>query len=281
MLGTPRSDRPLVALVGVSKRYGAAARWVLREVTVAVAAGTLVELRGANGSGKSTLLRLLAGATVPTRGRRRAVAAVGYAPDALLPPPPFSAAEFLHHHARIRGLDSAGGAREARAVAEQLGFADLLDDRLSALSQGTLQKVVVTQALLGEPSLLLLDEPFDGLDSDAKRALAEVLRERVAAGSGVAYSVHGTAPEGLRPDHDWRLSAARLSTERTRQDSAALADLPGVLAVCGEEDSVIVRVERVYGDRVLAELLRRGWHIESVAQSGGALRIDARSGLSP
>ena len=80
---------PVVALRGASKRY----RWdgplVLRDVSVEVAAGALVKVRGVNGSGKSTLLRLLAGATVPTRGRRVAARsiAVGYSPERLAPPP--------------------------------------------------------------------------------------------------------------------------------------------------------------------------------------------------
>ena len=63
-------ERSVVELVGASKRYGWDGPWVLRDVAVAAPAATLIEVRGPNGAGKSTLLRLLAGATVPTRGRR-------------------------------------------------------------------------------------------------------------------------------------------------------------------------------------------------------------------
>src|SRR5579872_7518562 len=87
---------PLVELRGVSARYGWDGPWVLREVATHITPGTLVKVRGPNGSGKSTLLRLLAGATVPSRGRRLTARSVtvGYAPERLAPPPPFSAAEY-------------------------------------------------------------------------------------------------------------------------------------------------------------------------------------------
>jgi ABC-type Mn2+/Zn2+ transport system ATPase subunit len=74
-----------VELRGVSKRYGVRRPWVLREVSLAVNGGTIVELAGVNGAGKSTLLRILAGATLPTAGRRHAALglALGYMPERL------------------------------------------------------------------------------------------------------------------------------------------------------------------------------------------------------
>src|SRR5579862_7351077 len=100
------ADTAVVGLRAADKRYGWSGPWILRDVEVTVARGTLIDVRGANGSGKSTLLRLLAGATVPTRGRRFAAPGitVGYTPERLAPAPPFSAAAFLRHHARLRGL---------------------------------------------------------------------------------------------------------------------------------------------------------------------------------
>ena len=148
-------DDAVVGLRGAGKRYRWGGPWVLRDVDVALEPGRIVEVRGSNGSGKSTLLRLLAGATMPSRGERVAAAGVtvGYGPERLAPPPPFSVAAYLRRHARLRGLDRAEGERRAGALVERLGLGALTAERLEALSKGSLQKVVLVQALLGEPRL--------------------------------------------------------------------------------------------------------------------------------
>jgi ABC-type multidrug transport system ATPase subunit len=196
----------VVELLGVSARYSWDGPWVLRDVDVRVAACSLVRLRGPNGSGKSTLLRLLAGATLPTRGRRttaRALA-VGYAPDHLAPPPPFSASDFLRHHARLRGCSRSDGEIRVRALADRLAATGLLSERLHALSSGSLRKVVLIQALLGNPRLLVLDEPFNGLDRAAQDELVEILDERRAAGAAIVLSDH-RAIDAPIADVTWQL----------------------------------------------------------------------------
>jgi RecA/RadA recombinase len=144
-------DDAVVGLRGAGKRYRWGGPWVLRDVDVAVASGRIVEVRGSNGSGKSTLLRLLAGATVPSRGERVAAGGVtvGYGPERLAPPPPFSVSAYLRRHAGLRGLDRAEGERRTGALVERLGLGALMAERLDALSKGSLQKVVLVQALLG------------------------------------------------------------------------------------------------------------------------------------
>src|SRR3954471_5773104 len=110
----------VTSLTDVAKRYRWDGPWVLAGVDVEAHAGAVIEVRGVNGAGKSTLLRLLAGASLPSRGRREAAAAitVGYAPERLAPPP-FTAGEYLGHHARIRRTPAHG----TDAVVERLGFA--------------------------------------------------------------------------------------------------------------------------------------------------------------
>src|SRR3954470_4812346 len=99
----------LTSLTHVAKRYRLDRPWVLRDVDVEVQPGAVVEVRGVNGAGKSTLLRLLAGASLPSRGRRECAPglAVGYAPERLAPPP-FTAAEYLRLHLRIRATPGYG-----------------------------------------------------------------------------------------------------------------------------------------------------------------------------
>ena len=254
---------PVVALRDAAKRYGLGGPWVLDAVDVEVEPGSVVEVRGANGAGKSTLLRLLAGASLPSRGARLAAPglAVGYAPDAL-EPPPLSGASYLRHHQRLRaarGADPEAVAAEVATLAERLEFTGLLAEPMPALSKGSLRKVVLIQSLLGEPRLLILDEPFEGLDAEAQGTLRAILDERSSAGAAIAYSDH--RPGGERPGADavWTLRDAAVSR--------AAAE-PG--------ERTRLRVAPAAVDRALGELLGDGWHIERVApEAGGEVAIEA------
>jgi ABC-type multidrug transport system ATPase subunit len=263
---------PLVELRGVSARYGWGAPWVLRNIDARVAAGTLLKVRGPNGSGKSTLLRLLAGATVPTRGRRleARTIAVGYAPERLSAPPPFSAAEYLRQQRRLRPRARADGERTIAELADRLALTSLLGERLDALSRGSLQKVVLIQALLGAPDVLILDEPFNGLDLEAQDAVAAILAERRSAGSAVVWSDHRALDASPVADVVWHVGGAQVHVHAATTAEAVL-----------ERDDADSRVSLVVvageSDQTLVALVEEGWHIESVSSTlaGGAVRVEA------
>ena len=269
----PAPAPPLVELRGVSARYGWDGPWVLRNVAAHVTPGTVVKVRGPNGSGKSTLLRLLAGATLPSRGRRVAAGSVtvGYAPERLAPPPPFSAAEYLRHHSRLRGHARAEGERTVARLADRLALTQLLPERLDALSRGSLQKVVLVQALLGAPDLLVLDEPFNGLDLDAQRALILILGERRAAGSAVVLSDHGALDAPPIGDVTWQMRDGAVHPHARGRSS-------GVLERHGDEKHTRLLVARGESDRILVSLVHDGWHIEGVSTAPGddAVHVEAR-----
>jgi ABC-2 type transport system ATP-binding protein len=259
----------LIALRGAAKRYRIGGPWVLADVDLAVAPGTVAAANGPNGSGKSTLLRILAGASSPTRGARLAGPRlrVGYAPDGLAPPPPIPARAYLRHHVRVRaarGADAAALTAEVAASVERLDAAGLLDERLPALSKGSLQKIVLIQALLGAPSLLVLDEPFAGLDAKAQGALTELLAERRDGGAAIVVSDH--RPDGPRVDADavWRVGGGQVE----------------VGAVADQEAGIdLLRVPAADVDATLRDLLGRGRHILRVApRPDGTVTIEARPG---
>ena len=208
MLVDHGGDGALVRLTAAAKRYTWNSPWVLRDLDLAVSRGRLVEVRGANGSGKSTLLRMVAGATQPTRGRRVAAAGldVGYGPERLAPAPPFPASAYLAHHTRLRRLPGPVGEARAAALAARLGVGEFLGEPLRTLSKGSLQKIVIIQALLGEPALVVLDEPFAGLDAAASVALADLLGEVTASGSTVLFSDHRERDVRPRADLVWSVS---------------------------------------------------------------------------
>ena len=130
---------------------------------------------GANGAGKSTLLRILAGLDAPDGGTVEVDGRVGYAPqdggliDQLRP------AEHFVLFGRGRGLSRERAIQDGRRLAEQLGWDALAAPVAGELSGGTRQKLNVVLAALGEPDVLLLDEPYQGLDLDSVQRFWELL----------------------------------------------------------------------------------------------------------
>ena len=175
------------AFRGVHRRFGRLR--VLVDAAGAVESGGVLAVRGANGSGKSTLLRCLAGLLRPDRGeiearedgralgiedRRRRV---GYlAPDVAFYDE-LTGAENLELYARLRGVDRACGP----ALLERLGLAP--HRAWHAMSSGMRQRLRWSFALLHEPALLLLDEPFQNLDAAGEQAARALLAERLEAGA--------------------------------------------------------------------------------------------------
>jgi ABC-type multidrug transport system ATPase subunit len=241
----------LVRCAGVAKRYGPARPWVLRDVNAEVMAGSIVHLDGPNGSGKSTLLRVLAGVSPPSRGERGAEdgCRVGFVPEAGKAPRAMPAGRYLRAHA---GAD-------VEALAQTLGCAGFLSQPMDSLSKGTLRKMMLIGALGGAPSLLVLDEPFGGLDADAQEVLAGLLAERAAAGAAVVFSDHREGGARLAADRRWLVVEGGLLDEPPRPVEQRRRRVPA-------EES----------DAELARLLAAGKHVRSVRTlASGEVEIEA------
>lgn len=201
------SPPPALAVAGLRKRLGAAV--VLRDLTFGVAPGELVGLVGPNGAGKSTTLRVLAGLSPADEGRVRLL---GFEPGVearrevgILPDPPllFDSAtprEHVRLSGRLHGLSTDVAAARADDLIALLGLGDDAERPAAECSAGTRRKTGIAMALAHAPRLLLLDEPFEGLDVPASRALRDVLG-RLAAGGGAALVATQRLPEVERTCH--------------------------------------------------------------------------------
>ena len=159
---------------------------VLRGLDLTLRRGEFVALTGPNGSGKSTLLRLLAGLSRPDGGSihiggwqvpaelAALRAQIGYVGHETLLYDQLSATENLRFCARLYGLAEAE--KRIPALLERVGLARRAQDRVRNYSRGMQQRLAIARALLHDPAVLLLDEPFDGLDAAATEALAQLLR---------------------------------------------------------------------------------------------------------
>jgi ABC-2 type transport system ATP-binding protein len=183
--------------VGLSKRFGAIA--ALDGVSLAVPRGRMLGFLGPNGAGKTTAMRALFGLVAPDAGDLRwdgrpigltERVRFGYMPEERGLYPRMALGEQLAYFGALHGLGSGAARAAADDWLERLGLRDRAGERLEALSHGNQQRAQLAAALVHAPELLVLDEPFAGLDPLAVRTLAEVLRGEAARGAAVLFSSH-------------------------------------------------------------------------------------------
>jgi ABC-type multidrug transport system ATPase subunit len=172
-------------------RYGRRGDWTLQAVNASVHPGETVVVQGRNGAGKSTLLQLAVGVLRPVRGRvHDRPSVLGWVPERFPADQPFTAGQYLTRMAALRGLTGHAAARTVGDWVDRLGLGAHRDTRLAELSKGTAQKVGLAQALLVTPGLLVLDEPWEGLDATAREMVPAIVAEVVSAGGAVLVSDH-------------------------------------------------------------------------------------------
>ncbi|MCT9819646.1 ATP-binding cassette domain-containing protein [Microbacterium sp. W1N] len=187
----------MLELSRITKSYGA--RRVLDDVGFTVADGRVTGFVGGNGAGKTTTMRIvlgvlardagtvtLGGAAVTAADRRR----FGYMPEERGLYPKMKVLEHIVYLARLHGFSKTDATTRATALLEELGLGERLDDHVETLSLGNQQRAQIAAALVHEPRILILDEPFSGLDPIAVDVVAGVLQARAAQGVGVLFSSH-------------------------------------------------------------------------------------------
>jgi ABC-2 type transport system ATP-binding protein len=182
---------------GITQAYGD--RQVLDGVDLDVPAGRVIGLLGPNGAGKTTLMRILFGVLAPDSGTvtwgdrpandddRRSW---GYMPQERGLYRDMRVLDQLTWIARLHGLDRATGAANARDLLGRLGLADRERDKVMDLSGGMAQRVQLAAAMVHRPDLLVLDEPFAGLDPSAVEFLSTVITDHVRDGGNLLFSSH-------------------------------------------------------------------------------------------
>jgi sodium transport system ATP-binding protein len=189
----------------VWKRAPARTVDAVRDVSLAAADGCITGLLGPNGAGKTTTLRMLAGLIVPDAGRiavdgidvlrtpRAALARLGVLSDARGLYPRLSARENIVYYAALHGMAPDAAQARAETLARLLDLTPLLDRRTEGFSQGERMKTALARALVHDPPNIVLDEPTNGLDVLATRALREALRRLASPEGGakcIVFSTH-------------------------------------------------------------------------------------------
>jgi ABC-type multidrug transport system ATPase subunit len=236
-------------------RYARRAPWTLQAVDLTVNPGDTVVILGRNGAGKSTLLQLAAGVLRPVRGAvRDRPRIIGWVPERFPVEQPFTAGQYLLRMASLRGLR---GTAEVDRWVERLLLTDHVGTRLSDLSKGTAQKVGLAQALLVRPDLLILDEPWEGLDSVARTLVPEIVGEITGGGGAVLVSDHRGEIAGLPEAIRWTVADGTVHSAETRDSDQVIVE---------------VAVRRTDADDTVARLRADGHHVLGVrTQPSGRL----------
>lgn len=291
-----------VSLKGVKKRYGAFT--AVDDLSFEVAKGEIYGFLGPNGAGKTTTLRMMLDIIQPTSGsvsilgsnsaisvRRR----IGYLPEERGLYRKMKAADSIAYFAQLRGLSGKDARTRAHELLERFGLEKFARSKNEALSKGMAQKVQLLATIAHEPELLILDEPFSGLDPINQQTLEELIRDQRAGGRTIIFSTHVMQHAerlcdrflilaGGRKRFEGTLAQARASfAQRLHVRSAApisaLRALPGVVSVRVEEaqsdtDATVYEVELADGvdlQTFLKTLVSAGVPVTRFEQAGVTL----------
>ena len=249
----------MIEAIGVSKFYGPFA--AARDVTFSVGEGELVAFLGPNGAGKSTTMKMLTGYIAASEGEARIAGhnmmedriegsrLLGYLPENGPLYPEMTPASMLDFFAEARGMTKAKKKDRIEAVVEICDLSTVMYKPISKLSKGFKQRVGMSQALLHEPDVLIMDEPSSGLDPLVQREFQTMMREVASDGRTVFLSSHTLsevqrvadrvgvirhgqliAVEGVADLRSKAIRTVNLFFDET-VDGAALENLPGVREV--------------------------------------------------
>ena len=266
----------------LTRRFGT--NTAVNNVSFVVPAGYMTGFVGANGAGKTTTMRMIMGVLAahggevlldgePLTALQRA--SFGYMPEerGLYPKQPIiDQLVYLGQLHRMSARDARAGALE---LLERFGLADRSKDKLEALSLGNQQRVQIAASLLHRPTVLILDEPFSGLDPLAVDAMVELLRERTAEGVPVLFSSHqldlvDRLCDSLVVLQKGEVVAAGSGTELRAQavqrhrltaapDAGWIRDEPGVNVIDVEGSSAVLEIhDAATAQRLLAKAMARG-----------------------
>jgi ABC-2 type transport system ATP-binding protein len=187
----------MVELDRISKSYES--KVAVEDLSFRIEAGEMFGLLGPNGAGKTSTIRMMIGITMPDSGtvslfqepfRRKSLARVGYLPEERGLYKKMKVLDQLVLLGQLHGLDKGTATSRAKTWSERLQIADSLDKRTEELSKGMQQKIQFIATLLHEPGLIIMDEPFSGLDPVNATLLQDTLLELRGAGRAILFSTH-------------------------------------------------------------------------------------------
>ena len=188
----------IVSIEKVTRSFGSLT--AVGDLSLSLGRGEIMGFLGTNGAGKTTTIKMLTGLLKPTAGTVRVLGGdpsdpmtrqrLGYMPETAYYYPYLNARELLAFYGGICGLDARTIRERGERLLERVGLAEAAKRPLKTYSKGMLQRAGIAQALLADPDLLILDEPFTGLDPLARIQFRELMRELRDEGKSIFFSSH-------------------------------------------------------------------------------------------
>lgn len=219
-----------LVLEEVTKRYGAFT--AVDGLSFAARAGSILGFLGPNGAGKTTSLRMALGLVAPTSGRIEVLGSadaaavrsrIGFLPEERGLYRRMTPIEVIAFLASLKGVPTGEGRRRAIRMLEEQGLGEAMRRQIRSLSKGMAQKVQLLSALVHEPDLVVLDEPFSGLDPVNQQALERLIRDLAGRGATVIFSTHVMQHAERLCDHVVLLAAGKKVFDGPVDDARAAA----------------------------------------------------------
>jgi ABC-2 type transport system ATP-binding protein len=281
-----------LSLDNVSKRYGDFQ--AVRDLSFSARTGQILGFLGPNGAGKTSTLRMVLGLVTPTAGTisvlgaddaRKVRSKIGFLPEERGLYRRMTPIDAIVFFAGLKGVPSAVARKRAIALLEAQGLGEAMRRPIKSLSKGMAQKVQLLSALAHEPELVLLDEPFSGLDPVNQQSLEAMIRGLADRGATVVFSTHVMQHAERLCDHvvllargkkafDGSVAQARAAAPRRlvlegALDEAAAAALPGVAAI-----ETVETLEG--GERRITATLAQGAEAQGALKAAFARDLDLR-----
>ena len=263
-----------IRLEQVTKTFGS--KVAVRDLDMAVSRGGVVGLIGPNGAGKTTTIRMIMSILFPDRGRITVLGCpsaleakdrIGYLPEERGVYRRMKVGAFLRYIARLKGRVGPGIDAEVRGWLERVELADVERKRCEELSKGMQQKVQFIASVIHEPELVILDEPFSGLDPVNMRLLRVLVREQQTRGATVIFSTHVMVQAEQLCDHILMIHDGR----KVLDDS--------LVAIRAKHDPRAILVEPLDPFADVGPLRALG-EVESIAKADGAYEVRLREGVN-
>ena len=240
----------MIRLEHVTKLYGSVIG--VNDISLSLPQGAY-GLLGPNGSGKSTLLNLITGQLRPTLGTVRALDCrpwnntdlfrrIGVCPEQQVVYPNVTGLDWVHYLLKLHGFSSREATKRAEQALDQVGLADAMRRPMGGYSRGMRQRAKLAQAMAHDPELLILDEPFGGLDPVGRHNMTQRLQEWIAAGKGLLLASHILYEVEAITQSFLLICGGRLLASGSAEEvHALLADVPNEIRIRCNDTAQLAR----------------------------------------
>jgi ABC-2 type transport system ATP-binding protein len=250
---------PALAIAGIVKKFGN--HVAVDHISFEVPRGIVYGILGPNGAGKSTTLRMINDIIAPDAGTitildgltpgGAAASKIGYLPEERGLYPKMKVVEMIEFMGELRGLTRAESRKRAGHWLERLGLGKWTKNKIQDLSKGMQQKVQFASALLHEPEIVILDEPWSGLDPINAEVLREVVEEIRAAGRTVLFSTHQMEQAEKVVDAVCIIARGKMVLQGKLRDIKRSWQADGWIALAYADDAAKERAARVLADKAV------------------------------